>query len=72
MSSETYQGAEGWAGPVDVTYREGRPIAATCTVCGNRWPLQVLTSSEHGRVLGPLICPNGCGTDDQVATDPRI
>ena len=44
----------------------------TCKVCGNRWPLQVLTSSEHGRVLGPLICPNGCGTDDQVATDPRI
>jgi hypothetical protein len=65
--SETYQGSEGWAGPVRVLYRDRRPVACTCLICGDRWDLEVLAQSEGGRVLGPLICPAGCEADPAAA-----
>jgi hypothetical protein len=67
MTSATYQGAEGWAGPVRVLYRDRRPVACTCLICGERWDLQVLTADEHGRTLGPLLCPHGCEADPAAA-----
>jgi hypothetical protein len=76
---ETYRGAEGWGGPVRVLIRDGRPVAATCDVCGDRWDLQVLAQTKSARVLGPLICPAGCdappsrpNAGDRAGTDPRI
>jgi hypothetical protein len=59
-----YQGEDGWGGPVRVLIEHGQATAARCLTCGTEWKLEVLVADDAGRVLGPLICPAGCGTDD--------
>ena len=73
MSSYSeYQGQPGWSGPIAVRSEGSRAVEARCLVCNTAWPLEELAVDRGARVLGPAMCPRGCGTDDPAeAPGPR-